>query len=117
MVSWQTLREIEEFAAEQMIAHCKPPHEVIFALAKTYPAATGLTIAFAMTNIANSLEKPPIVTMKYALPASAEIYRAVSLLASDLFELHETLNISANGSDLVVHWLHSAEQIFRDSLQ
>jgi len=117
LVSWHTLREVEEFAAEQMIARCKPPHEVVFSLAKTYPAATGLTIAFAMTNIANSLEKPPIINTKRALPEAAEIYRAVSLLAADLFELDETLNISATGTDLVTHWLHNTERFFCDSQQ
>ncbi|WP_152618407.1 hypothetical protein [Leisingera sp. ANG-Vp] len=112
MLTHQRFCELEEFAAKQLIEYGQSPQRVVLSLARQYPEVAGLTIAFALTSIAHHLERPLVANNPQPLPKPIDIYRAISLLSSDLFELHVNQKTTASGADLVELWKRNSEEFF-----
>jgi hypothetical protein len=112
LVSHETTDAIEEFAAQKLIIERFPARTVVFAAAKAFPEATGLTISFAMCCVASIVEANKSNAFEAPKRLSEEIYKAVAVLSADLFEISLQGIPEALGRDLLRHWFITQDRYF-----
>lgn len=112
LVTIESLDAIEQSAAEQLIVARLPPGRVVHTLAKAFPDAPALNFTYALCCVAATIEAQRNgKTLR--LPDAAEIYRVAAVLAADVFGLETSTGRFVNGTDLLFHWVKTADPLFR----
>lgn len=112
MVSRETTDAIEEFAAHKLIVEKIPARTVVFAAAKQFPEASGLSISFSICCVASIIEANRATVLEAPRRMSEDVYKAVAVLSADLFELSRLGSPEATGRDLLRHWFITRDQFF-----
>lgn len=112
MVSRETTDAIEEFAAQKLIIEGCPAKTVVYAAAKAFPNASGLSISFAMCCVASIVEANRSKVDEAPPMMPEDVYKAVAVLSADLFELARSGSPEPTGRDLLRHWFITRDQFF-----